>query len=157
MWISVDNVTDFTGLKPQHLKLDKTDTQRLEEIVADWILQSESLIKEYTHNYKDVEDDDVPDAVGLGMLYHPELVVVQQDPGSPVTVGHGSECAEILFFCVHQLTLPAFLITCSSYVKRIVVPHSSTYFHVVLVYLNCLFLSLTPLTLTPLTPYLSFK
>ena len=63
MWISVDNVTDFTGLKPQHLKLDKTDTQRLEEIVADWILQSESLIKEYTHNYKDVEDDDVPDAV----------------------------------------------------------------------------------------------
>ena len=63
LWISVDNVTDFTGLKPQHLKLDKTDTQRLEEIVADWILQSESLIKEYTHNYKDVEDDDVPDAV----------------------------------------------------------------------------------------------
>ena len=63
LWISVDNVTDFTGLKPQHLKLDKTDTQRLEEIVTDWIVQSESLIKEYTHNYKDVEDDDVPDAV----------------------------------------------------------------------------------------------
>ena len=63
LWISVDNVTDFTGLKPQHLKLDKTDTQRLEEIVTEWILQSESLIKEYTHNYKDVEDDDVPDAV----------------------------------------------------------------------------------------------
>ena len=63
MWISVENVTDFTGLKPQHLKLDKTDTQRLEEIVTDWILQSESLIKEYTHNYKDVDDSEIPDAV----------------------------------------------------------------------------------------------
>ena len=63
LWISVDNVTDFTGLKPQHLKLDKTDTQRLEEIVTDWILQSESLIKEYTHNYKDVDDSEIPDAV----------------------------------------------------------------------------------------------
>ena len=63
MWISVDNVTDFTGLKPQHLKLDKTDTQRLEEIVTEWILQSESLIKEYTHNYKDIDDSEIPDAV----------------------------------------------------------------------------------------------
>lgn len=62
LWISVDNVIDFTGLKPQHLKLDKTDTQRLEEIVTDWILQSESLIKNYTHNFKTVGDD-VDDAV----------------------------------------------------------------------------------------------
>ena len=63
LWISVENVTDFTGLKPQHLKLDKTDTQRLEEIVTEWILQSQSLIKEYTHNYKDVADSEIPDAV----------------------------------------------------------------------------------------------
>lgn len=64
LWISVENVTDFTGLKPQHLKLDKTDTNRLEEIVTEWIQQSESLIQEYTHNYKGLEDDDeVPDAV----------------------------------------------------------------------------------------------
>ena len=62
LWISVDNVIDFTGLKPQHLKLDKTDTQRLEEIVTEWILQSESLIKNYTHNFKTVGDD-VDDAV----------------------------------------------------------------------------------------------
>jgi hypothetical protein len=48
MWITVDNVTDFTGLKPQHLKLDKTDTTKLNEIVEDWILQSEDLIKSYT-------------------------------------------------------------------------------------------------------------
>ena len=47
MWISVENVTDFTGLKPQHLKLDKTDTNRLNEIVTDWITQSEALIRSY--------------------------------------------------------------------------------------------------------------
>ena len=40
----------FTGLKPQHLKLDKTDTSGLNAIVQDWIKQSESLIMSYTHN-----------------------------------------------------------------------------------------------------------
>ena len=63
MWISVDNVTDFTGLKPQHLKLDKTDTNRLEEIVSEWIEQSESLIRSYTHNFEDHDDTDIPDSV----------------------------------------------------------------------------------------------
>lgn len=61
MWITVNNVTDFTGLKPQHLKLDKTDNTRLTEIVTDWILQSEDLIKSYTHN--NFTDETVPDAV----------------------------------------------------------------------------------------------
>lgn len=63
MWISVTDVTDFTGLKPQHLKLDKTDTTRLGEIVTKWIEQSESLIQEYTHNYKNTSDTDIPEAV----------------------------------------------------------------------------------------------
>ena len=63
LWISVTDVTDFTGLKPQHLKLDKTDTTRLEAIVTKWIEQSESLIQEYTHNYKNTSDNDIPDAV----------------------------------------------------------------------------------------------
>ena len=40
----------FTGLKPQHLKLDKTDTNGLNAIVQEWIKQSESLIISYTHN-----------------------------------------------------------------------------------------------------------
>lgn len=40
----------FTGLKPQHLKLDKTDTTGLNTIVQEWIKQSESLIESYTHN-----------------------------------------------------------------------------------------------------------
>ena len=61
MWITVTNVTDFTGLKPQHLKLDKTDTTKLTAIVEDWILQSQDLIKSYTHN--NFTDETVPDAV----------------------------------------------------------------------------------------------
>ena len=62
MWISVDNVVHFHGLKPQHLNLDKTDTTLLEEIVTEWILQAESLIKTYCH-IKSIEDDDVSDAM----------------------------------------------------------------------------------------------
>jgi len=61
LWISVDDVTTFTGLKPQHLKLDKTDTTRLNQIVGEWISQSESLIKSYCHNFSD--DTNIPDAV----------------------------------------------------------------------------------------------
>ena len=63
LWISVDNVTDFTGLKPQHLKLDKTDTNKLAEIVTEWIEQSESLIRSYTHNFQEHDDSEIPDAV----------------------------------------------------------------------------------------------
>lgn len=54
MWISVDDVINFHGLKPKHLNLDKDDTQKLEEIVSDWILQSQDLINTYTNrNYTD--------------------------------------------------------------------------------------------------------
>ena len=62
MWISVDDVVHFHGLKPQHLNLEKTDTTKLEEIITDWILQSESLIKTYCH-IKSIEDEDVSDAM----------------------------------------------------------------------------------------------
>lgn len=54
MWISVDDVINFHGLKPKHLNLDKDDTQKLEEIVSDWITQSQDLINMYTNrNYTD--------------------------------------------------------------------------------------------------------
>ena len=54
MWISVDNVINFQGLKPKHLNLDKDDTQKLEEVVSDWIIQSQDLINMYTNrNYTD--------------------------------------------------------------------------------------------------------
>ena len=54
MWISVDDIINFHGLKPKHLNLDKDDTQKLEEIVSDWITQSQDLINMYTNrNYTD--------------------------------------------------------------------------------------------------------
>ena len=62
MWISADDVIHFHGLKPQHLNLEKTDTTKLEEIITDWISQSESLIKTYCH-IKSIEDEDVSDAM----------------------------------------------------------------------------------------------
>ena len=62
MWISVDDVIHFHGLKPQHLNLEKTDTTKLEEILTNWILQTESLIKTYCH-IKSISDDDVSDAM----------------------------------------------------------------------------------------------
>ena len=62
MWISVEEVTHFTGLKPQHLNLDKSDSDGLEEIVISWILQAESLIKSYC-NIKQLDDNSVSPAM----------------------------------------------------------------------------------------------
>jgi hypothetical protein len=54
MWISVDDVITFHGLKPQHLNFAKDDTEKLEEVVSDWILQAQDLINVYTNrNYTD--------------------------------------------------------------------------------------------------------
>lgn len=54
MWISVDDVINFHGLKPKHLNLDKDDTSKLESIVSGWIEQSQDLINTYTNrNYTD--------------------------------------------------------------------------------------------------------
>ena len=55
LWISVDQVIAFHGLKPQHLNISKNDTdadEKLEAIITDWILQSQDLINVYTNrNY----------------------------------------------------------------------------------------------------------
>lgn len=61
MWITVDEVSKFTGLKPKHIKVD-TD-EELEGIVSDWILQCQDLIKHYTNNFKDTSDQNIPYAV----------------------------------------------------------------------------------------------
>ena len=54
MWISVDDVINFHGLKPKHLNLDKDDNQKLADIVSEWIIQSQDLINHYTNrNYTD--------------------------------------------------------------------------------------------------------
>ena len=58
LWISVDQVIAFHGLKPQHLNISKNDTdadEKLEAIITDWILQSQDLINVYTNrNYTSV-------------------------------------------------------------------------------------------------------
>ena len=52
LWISVDQVIAFHGLKPQHLNIKKDDSDadtKLETIVTDWIIQSQDLINVYTN------------------------------------------------------------------------------------------------------------
>jgi len=61
MWISVDDVINFTGLKPKHLNLEKDDTTGLNNIVSDWINQSQDLINMYTN--RNYTDDTVRDAI----------------------------------------------------------------------------------------------
>ena len=61
MWISVDDVINFTGLKPKHLNLEKDDTAGLNNIVSDWINQSQDLINMYTN--RNYTDDNVRDAI----------------------------------------------------------------------------------------------
>ena len=61
MWISVDDVINFTGLKPKHLNLEKDDTTGLNNIVSDWINQSQDLINMYTN--RNYTDESVRDAI----------------------------------------------------------------------------------------------
>ena len=61
MWISVEDIINFNGLKPKHLNLDKDDEASLTRIVGDWITQCQSLIETYTN--QKYNDDTVPAAV----------------------------------------------------------------------------------------------
>ena len=55
LWISVDDVIAFHGLKPQHLNINKNDKDaddQLAAIVTNWIIQSQDLINMYCNrNY----------------------------------------------------------------------------------------------------------
>lgn len=54
LWISVDDVVKFHGLKPQHLNIKKTDNDaddQLEAIVESWIVQSQDLINMYCNRF----------------------------------------------------------------------------------------------------------
>ena len=62
MWITTTQVIQFTGLKPQHLNLEKSDTTSLNSILTDWITQSQSLIMTYCH-IKSIEDANVSGAM----------------------------------------------------------------------------------------------
>ena len=61
MWISVDDVIAFHGLKPKHLNLEKDDDEKLAEIVSEWISQCEDLINTYTNRH--YTDENVKPAV----------------------------------------------------------------------------------------------
>lgn len=61
LWITVDDIVHFHGLKPQHLNLERTDTTGLNSIISDWILQCEDLINHYTN--REYTDSNVPAAV----------------------------------------------------------------------------------------------
>ena len=61
MWISTTLVINFTGLKPKQFNLEKTDDTGLDEMLAEWILQCQSLIETYTH--RTYTDSNVPPAV----------------------------------------------------------------------------------------------
>lgn len=61
MMVTVDEVKTFTGINPQHLKLAQNETNKLNEIITEWISQSEGLIKSYTHN--NFPGDNLPAAV----------------------------------------------------------------------------------------------
>ena len=62
MFCTVDEVINFSGLKPNHLNLAKDDDEKLREIIEKWISEGESLIKSYCHN--DFETyDEIPPAV----------------------------------------------------------------------------------------------
>lgn len=50
MFCTVDEVINFTGLKPSHLNLSKDDEEKMKMIVKKWIKESTSLIKSYCHN-----------------------------------------------------------------------------------------------------------
>ena len=62
MWIDVDEVKEFTGVKDKHLKLSNEDPNKLDEILEKWISQSMDLIKSYTHN-KFENYEEIPDSV----------------------------------------------------------------------------------------------
>lgn len=60
MWIDVDDLKQFTGVKPDDLKFKKEHENRLDEMLVKWISQAEDLIKSYTNNKF---TDTVPPAV----------------------------------------------------------------------------------------------
>lgn len=50
MWITVDELKTITGVKPKHLNFSNEELIKFNETLEEWISQSESLIKSYTHN-----------------------------------------------------------------------------------------------------------
>lgn len=84
MWITVESVITFQGLKPKQFNLDKDDTIGLEEMLGEWIGQCQGLIETYTN--RKYTDDTVPDAVKniLLRLVSNMVVLAIQRRDSPI-------------------------------------------------------------------------
>ena len=63
LFCTVEEVLDFTGLKPKHLNLSIDAECKFNEIVEDWIKQSTSLIKDYCNNDFKIYGENIPAAV----------------------------------------------------------------------------------------------
>lgn len=63
MFCTVNEVINFTGLKPSHLNLSKDDDTKMNEIVETWIIQCEDLIKSYCNNDFKKYKCEIPKAV----------------------------------------------------------------------------------------------
>lgn len=62
MWVSAEDIIEFTGVKPKTFRLDKDDTEGLKTILEKWIGQSESLICNFC-NYDFLDGEDIPGAI----------------------------------------------------------------------------------------------
>ena len=84
MWISVESVINFQGVKPKQFNLEKSDDVGLEEMLSEWIVQCQSLIETYTH--REYTDENVPDAVKnvLLRLVSNMVVLAIQRRDSPI-------------------------------------------------------------------------
>lgn len=60
-WITIAEVKQFTGVKPTQFDFSKEDTEKLDEMIQEWISQSTALIKSYCNNQ--FKDKDIDEAV----------------------------------------------------------------------------------------------
>jgi len=56
-----EEIKNFTGVKPISIGLNQDDDSKLDEILSDWITQSESLINSYIN--RTYSDENLPPAV----------------------------------------------------------------------------------------------
>ena len=63
MWVSAEDIIEFTGVKPKTFRLNKEDTEGLKTILEKWIGQSESLICNFCNYDFNEQEGDIPGAV----------------------------------------------------------------------------------------------
>lgn len=60
VYCTVEDVKNLSNVKPEHLRLEKDNTEGLNSIITEWISQSEALINTHCHRtFKDETDEDI--------------------------------------------------------------------------------------------------